>query len=236
MSKYARRLKSTAFIITVNTNKVPSTLVGEDIFTKPLKSRNHPDPYRFREDLALMLRRTFGTVFDTRTHLDFWLTNNKADDTTVNEYNWKGCYEGTQIVRSTEELLIDQIDAFVAMEVGSRFHRLHAHIMVDIKHRGKIKVNVGAIVERFKTVFDASAVHISGLVNLFSGDRRLNMFNYINKDANPSAFEGVLGTQVEDPRYLDKYTSDESRWVRYAREKSEVMGEHGLRVIYLNDD
>lgn len=224
MSKYERRLKSTAFMITVNTNKTPYAFGYRS-------SIDSPDPLRFREDIAARLEVMFDAY--ARDHLDFWQVYKRKNGNVNSTYHWGNVTGTGSVVSGTSERLLEHVDIYIALEVGKKYHRLHAHIMVDVKHRGKLKVNVATICNQLRRVRHVATARVSSIINLFTGDRRVNIFNYVNKDTKEIALE----SKPDEFSTRDYYSGDKrQQWVKYEKEADDRRGTHGLRLVFLNRD
>lgn len=221
MSKYEKRLKSTAFVITVNTNKVPLQLSSVS------KKSSFPDPERFREDLTQCLKEMVSNVDNVRQYFGFWKKLKRRYGEVDSEFHWGNTWDGTQVIRFNGSRLIEQINFYIGIEVGPKYHRLHAHIMTEVVHRGKLKVKVGSIVDKLKRIENVSAAHISSIINLFTSDPRVNIFNYVNKSN--------IVQPGSDVAMHDKYSGDRRhQWERINRPVDDIRDEYGYKIIYLN--
>ena len=225
----------TTFMITVNTNKIP--LGYEDKLDQRVRNqrfRRGNTSSEFTEDsfsryLSYKLRLMFEDVVNIKNYLSFWPTSidtdkvaarakkdgqyppfdyatNKESYMHPNKYTWDN-YPDNDVGIVDKPRLIQDVTIFVAPEIGPKYHKLHAHIMLEVKHVGNIKVNVNPIITRMKDDV-LKSVWVSSIKHYWNGvgDPRAQMFDYIRKtksDTITNPYETKIDRYEQPDRYSD---------------------------------
>lgn len=95
---------------------------------------------------------------------------------------------------------IDRFEYIFSIEIGPRYHRLHAHIIMKVYHNGKIHIDREKIIEWWaRMYFPNIYINIKGLGNITK-----NLENYIMKSTTGS--------------------SDEKSWYEYSHNREKTDG------------
>lgn len=151
-----RRIKFSGFFITVNTNKK--------------FDRANDDLDKWDEKFQKAICKLFSSIDNYKNILQINKNKNKKyiNDTFSKDY-----------IKSIK--LNDW-----STEIGPNEHRLHAHIVLSIRHFTLIHINVGFVTEFFKKILELPGLYIN--VRTFT-NAKMSLIDYINKDSKKTNAE-----------------------------------------------